>query len=754
MADPTIAHPGVTLAKTEEYAMLGKVWQMGAGQRTRAIDTATRLRHEVLISRQCANGKTYNSTSFATRQQFDQFMRRLAAVQPREQKMFELWVRGQTKWHPTFDIDCAVPGVTEEEVLHVTVPGLQAFFLEEYGVVITTEDIVLLRSARRGGNQKVSFHMMIMNFYLEDYADFGRRVARYATRGNAAAVESPELRLPGFRWVDLCIWDATRCFRTARQHKHGMNNPLEPRHTCAGMQFYDSVGLAPHQHLSSFIDLEEGMQLLDESFTPPPPPRSRRGKPRQRAARRPRAEDAEPEEEDAGGAEEPEPEVVEAAKAAVAALEGHAACTYRGCYDTGVLYFMTNGHRVCACTGETHALNSFTVRHNEETDELEYQCFGKECKGQRRVIGRVPVPEGGHWKRRADQFLKAVLDAVTGLPSMPATGVADDVSEVLRAPPGTGKTKSVTAKVRSLLAANPGASVLVVTPLQELTRDTYKAYEDMGFRHYKDQAIRSEGCIDTNRLVCCVNSLAKVAMDCFDFVVVDEPNKILQDLPGTRGAVAIYEKLAGFMRQAQKCWVLDGYADSIVEKLMEHAGLGDTAVWTQVVHQNHPGRKATLLFGANLRVAVDKIVAEVLSGKRVAVPAATKINARTVCTALKERLMEHGKNVWLLTGETKQDSVDFMLAQLRDGRAVPPDVFIYTSKIEVGCSFELPLFHKAVALVSDNLSAESVMQMIERFRNLIDNEVLLWFDKNITDPDEVRACHDTIIPSVRFGRSP
>jgi len=350
------------------------------------------------------------------------------------------------------------------------------------------------------------------------------------------------------------------------------------------------------------------------------------------------------------------------------------------------------------------------------------------------------------------KFLKAMLDVVTGLPSMPATGVADEVSEVWRAPPGTGKTKNVKAVVRRLLAADPGASVLVVAPLQELTGETHMAYKDMGFHHYKDQAVRHGGRIVARRLVCCVNSLVNVDWDCFNYVVVDEPNKILADLETMKNSVGVYEKLTGFMREAKKCWVLDGYADSRVEQLMEHAGLGDTAVWTQVLHQNHPGRKATLLFGADLRVAVDKIEADVLSGKRAAVPAASKTNAETMYTALKERLEQHGKTVWLLTGDTEQDRVDFMLACLREGGDLP-DVFIYTSKIEVGCSFELPLFHKAVALVSDNLSAKSVMQMIERFRNLIDNEVLLWFDKNITDPDEVRACNDYGSGTISFRAS-
>ena len=265
MEDPTTVHPGMALAETDERAWQGKVWQKGKGQRTRAIDAANRLGHEVLVSRQCA-ANTYNSTSFATAQQYDDFMRKLRAEEPSEQKIFELWVRGRSLWHPTFDIDCAVPGVTEEDVLHVTVPGLQALFLEEYGVAITTEDIVLLKG---GGYQKISLHMMIKKFYLEDYADFGRRVARYATRGSAAK-KSPELRQPGFRWVDLAIWDNTRAFRTAHQHKHGKSDELVPTRTCAGMQFFDSVGLAPHEHLSSFTCVEDGMELLDEGFTEPP----------------------------------------------------------------------------------------------------------------------------------------------------------------------------------------------------------------------------------------------------------------------------------------------------------------------------------------------------------------------------------------------------------------------------------------------------------------------------------------------------
>ena len=159
MADPTIAYPGMVLAETGERAWRGKVWQRGEGHRSRAIDTADSLGHDVLVGLQCADGTTFNSTSFATARQYNDFMRKLAAEQPTEQRVLELWVRGrgQRLWYPTFDIKCDVACVPEEEVLRGTVGGLQAFFLENYGVAIATEDIVLLRSAGRGGHQKVSF---------------------------------------------------------------------------------------------------------------------------------------------------------------------------------------------------------------------------------------------------------------------------------------------------------------------------------------------------------------------------------------------------------------------------------------------------------------------------------------------------------------------------------------------------------------------------------------------------------------------
>ena len=137
MEDPTTVHPGMALAETDERAWQGKVWQKGKGHRSRAMDAANRLGHEVLVSWQCAGSNTYNSTSFATAQQFDQFMRKLRAEQPSEQRIYEQqWLRGSSAWHPTFDIDCAIPGATEEEVLLDSVAGLQAFVLKEYGVTL------------------------------------------------------------------------------------------------------------------------------------------------------------------------------------------------------------------------------------------------------------------------------------------------------------------------------------------------------------------------------------------------------------------------------------------------------------------------------------------------------------------------------------------------------------------------------------------------------------------------------------------
>ena len=48
---------------------------VGKGQRTRAIETANRLGHVAVVSRQCADGTRYDSTSF------DKLMRKLAAEQ-------------------------------------------------------------------------------------------------------------------------------------------------------------------------------------------------------------------------------------------------------------------------------------------------------------------------------------------------------------------------------------------------------------------------------------------------------------------------------------------------------------------------------------------------------------------------------------------------------------------------------------------------------------------------------------------------
>ena len=719
LLDPTIAGRR-DLDRALEYEWRGKVWQKGKGSRGRAIATFELFVHAVIVGKPNKNHKGYNFTSFATEAEFNAFM---LALPDDEKLMFELMVRNSPGlfWHPVFDIEnwngsgAAEPDKTAEDVLGDTVAGLQSFFETDYGIVITSENLILLRSK----GSKTSFHGMIPSVYLGNYEDFMLRLKAAARR---------DKRL---RWVDLCIYGSSWLLRHCRQRKLGKSNALMPTRAFAGMQFIDSEALAPHEHLAHFRGATDGMTLL-APITPAPPAavRKRRAGKKSRKGKK------------AAGttAEEPEQLVVDAAVAAVQALPGHATSAYQGCYDDDEMYFMTgDAGRTCACTGEHHVSNNFIVEYDECTRRLEYVCHAPSCRGKSVNIGTVPAPATGHWERTADRVVTPVFDA-NNLPSMPRTGVGL-VSEVWRAPPGTGKTKAARLEVAEILKQDPTASIIVITPLQELAKETFKKFEDLGFKHYKDAGVREGGRINARLLVVCANSLAKVDWDSYDHLFFDEPNKVMRDIPTMDRSLAVYTALLRYMSGAQKNTLMDGYADGLVQLLLKHAGIDATTVWTQVDFVNHPGRTAELLYGGTLTAVADRVMEDFAAGKRVAVAAATKKSAHALCEILIARIGAEASGagerpVWLLTGQTKKATAAMMLGRLSGGFA--PPVFIYTSTLEVGCSYEKPLFHAAYALVADNLTAEAIMQMLARWRHLIDNAVTLWFPPTIVDSDEAR----------------
>ena len=250
-----------------ERVYRGKRWQMGKGQRFRAIANAETLGHRVTMSlsalppagvtNRAAYYKTpagkkqsaqFMSTSFADWDAFEEW----EAALPLDDKCnFELLYLDTNR--PYLDIDGERDDanvqdtnkqwhvMSPEEVLSSSIAGLIDFMRTDYGHELTTTDFIC---ADGSVPAKDSFHLLIPGVIVDRKA-FGRKLA-------LAKRTDPRL---GF--IDAIPYHRTQNFRAPFQTKRGKSNWLRPVSNYGAIQLHPVEGFRLRDFCASFVTDED-----------------------------------------------------------------------------------------------------------------------------------------------------------------------------------------------------------------------------------------------------------------------------------------------------------------------------------------------------------------------------------------------------------------------------------------------------------------------------------------------------------------
>ena len=640
-------------------------------------------------------------------------------------------VRERGRWRPTFDIDCkrALEAGREAEeeaaVLSESLHALIDFFRLEYGVTLTSRDFIVLTACIAS---KISFHLMVAEFFIEgDWAGFKPRLK--AARSSDQRLQRGEGGKDG---VDLAVYSKTQVFRQKGSCKRGKSNALRALDALGGMEFFPSSSLPPHQHLSTWVTSAH-RALVPIRAAPAKPPGRRKGGCKKKKTPK---EDSDYTDDTEGPP--PDEATVAVVRQALAAAGDNTSEYVADRSSASELYFRTAGQRSClAVAGDMHVNNNFCVNVDHVTGGLRYACFANHaCSGGccSAAIGFLPMPDGGRWEVKATREYRAILNA-EGHPSIPEDAAPEGARcVVLRAPLGCGKSISAGKRVEAFLSANPKGRVLYVCPRVTLLKEALREYyESLDFAFYQD----GDTAFAADRVVCSAQSLWRLE-GVYDMIVFDEVNKTMGEMQRMQKAAANYKKLVSLLAGAQHVLLLDGYADARARDILTAAGLEGVAFWAQINHATHPRRAVKLLFSDTQEEGDARLVAAVRNGKRVAVPCTNKADAEVAFQALCDAFPD--LKGLLLTADTPEDEKTETLRVLKKGdESEQPDFFVYTSVLEVGNSFTSGFFDCGILRVDGyHLSAESLAQMVDRFRSFRDDVLVVCFSGKVPDPAEQR----------------
>lgn len=770
--DPTLPPANGGSVEPNEFVWMNKRWQQYKGQRARAIINASDLGHQVIIAMQPLPSRWAQMSMAAEMTYFEQARRRLAATgrKPCDAQVttsfptwsdFETWEQTVTQHmknffelltiiesRPYFDIDAdlseiaACEGVilSPELVAKDSIDGLRDLFQAEYGLNLEPSHFLVSEACTRS---KISFHLLIVNCTI-DRLDLKLRLV---------AAKAADHRL---RFVDTAPYGKTQAFRCLGSHKRGKVNYLRAVANVGDYVLHPVDGLTIRHFCASY-------RTGDEQLLHPLRPsnhhntggRDRRGRVGPSASRAKKAknvvdgEDIRPHESDE----------IEARCVELLQQRGDTSEFYTW-IDDETLYFRTPaGGRTCV-NGCRHDSNNSVVKVDKEGN-ITFRCFSQDprCRGKWVQLGKYQ--RKCTWQVPPDQIVEPIIDPTTGrakgFPRKAVTAPLESV-QVWRAQMGIGKSEAGPKDLKDFCRTFPDASAIVIAPLRALCSEHYKKhYSDLGFAFYESIL---DVPITARRVVVCANSLIRLEDLRYDWVIVDEPNKIFENLlsMGAR-AYNVWSRLVLIIRHARRCLILDAAADDKV-RLLADAALSVVpgrapAYWVDVAYKTHVGRKVDFVFSDSDEPGVRRIIGALRAGLNVAVAATSCVDAVALHKRILTEFPEGIENA-IITGDTPDAERDRIMGLFRPPESpfaqtmlqtgnFPwplPRLFIYTSVLSVGNSIVCRHFHMIFLRVTPNtVSGETTKQMVERIRLLINDirgevAVVVLFDSSLQDPEQ------------------
>ena len=405
--------------------------------------------------------------------------------------------------------------------------------------------------------------------------------------------------------------------------------------------------------------------------------------------------------------------------------------------NENMLYMRTNGARRCP-HGNVHRSDNFVVRIDGM--EVVYCCyFTPECSAPlESIVGTLPAK----WRVPREQYVCTRIKGSETLPCVrPLTFAATTNAIVETTECGGGKTEQM---VRLVEGMSKDASVVYITHRVLLTQSALERLHRLDFVTYLSEP---RGPITAHRLVICLPSVYRIQRDSFDLLVVDEFAEVRRELPtiGQRGLAGgkwtVWQAFRRLVSQSKHRLFLSAHSDLPELHLLDL--LGVEASWQQNGTPLLSHLRYRIIYTDSDEHAMADIVARVQVGERLVVPCAENKMCQLLFKVLEQRCPD--KHVLALHAhldpEKRREVIEALerrerprtMAEWMHGQW---DCILYTASMDTGVSISNHdlRYTKCIALLSNHsISAEVCIQMIQRFRQLRDNEIVIYCSSRIRD---------------------
>lgn len=401
----------------------------------------------------------------------------------------------------------------------------------------------------------------------------------------------------------------------------------------------------------------------------------------------------------------------------------------------------------CTCPYANRCHHSNHLNFRYDGGFVYIYCFNEECQKTMKSQGRFHFPlstdpltfvkfaerNARHTMHCADSLIEwnEVYDSET-MQSYPLKPLV-----CIKAGMGVGKTKLLTTEFIGQFASAPDTKCLFITYQILLSKKYLSALQQYGFINYLD----CQGPIHDNKVIVCLDSLARVMTSNFDCVFIDEALSVLLHFNSQhmKNVSKICSDFDLITYQAKHIYLLDACVDNtLIYNFVKYLSVskGVKPYWIKNTHIRPSNRKCTAYVNNSKSSerclqteAIEKVCSLIQAGKKVVVSSSTKTFTNSVELIIKERFGSTIKYIVYNSDSDKNEiaqhaeNIHEVWSQL--------DLIIYSPTIGAGLSFELPHFDVLVSFFSNSTHTASVdfcLQQLFRVRQLNTGEMYLYIN--------------------------
>ena len=331
---------------------------------------------------------------------------------------------------------------------------------------------------------------------------------------------------------------------------------------------------------------------------------------------------------------------------------------------------------------------------------------------------------------------------------------------VLKSKWGTGKTSTI---ISYLLEHYD--RILVVTESNTLNNKLTKDFEDYGFvSHLDAQKDSNIKLSQYDKVICSIQSIAKVSGQVFDLIIIDEFESVLTSYSATKTFLSArttneraFNTLINIIKQSNKTLVTD--ADISEDKVDMLGNIFGPSNMMVIKNKQLAFQDINFKIMTNRNTAIEYLTDKVYGQcKKVAVASAAKVVIEGIVEAIRKKELENDsisiikiltvtqEGVYIIEGgvETKYDKDD----TLKDVETFiinnNIDLFCYSPTIKTGISINSSYFDITIGLGSKySILYNEFLQMLFRQRKITGDEIVIYlketdFNNTSTNKDADR----------------